>query len=184
MNPKRPFTEEDWQATPKSVQDFVMQQESTIQELRLMVSELTKRIEKLENQLNKNSRNSNKPPSNKKWTACYSELILNILLFEGADDDAGKLAKRLSREIDHLFTFLEEQGVEPTNNGAERAIRFGILWRKRSMGTQSDKGDRWVERILSFKQTCKLKAISSFDILLHLIESYFKDQVPCLDCLA
>lgn len=127
---------------------------------------------------------AHKPPSNKKWTDCYSELTLNILLFEGADDDAGKLARRFSREIDHLFTFLEEQGVEPTNNRAERAIRFGVLWRKRSLGTQSDKGDRWVERILSLKQTCKLKAISSFDILLHLIESYFKDQEPCLDCFA
>lgn len=63
MNPKRPFTEEDWQATPKSVQDFVIQQDSTIQELKHMVSELTKRIEKLENQLNKNSKNSSKPPS-------------------------------------------------------------------------------------------------------------------------
>jgi transposase len=83
---------------------------------------------------------SHKPPSQKKWTDCYSRLILFILLFEGADDDAGKLARRLSREMDHLFTFLEEENVDPTNNRAERAIRFGVLWRKRSMGTQSDKG--------------------------------------------
>lgn len=127
---------------------------------------------------------AHKPPSHKKWTDCYSKLIMIILLFEGADDDSGRLAKRLSREIDNLFTFLEEEGVEPTNNRAERAIRFGVLWRKKSMGTQSDKGDRWVERILSLKQSCKLKAISSFNILLHLIKSYFKEQDPCLDCLA
>ena len=124
-----------------------------------------------------------KPPSKKQWEDCYAKLVLFIILYEGADDDAGKLARRLNREMDNLFTFLEEEGVEPTNNRAERSIRFGVLWRKRSNGTQSDKGDRWVERILSLKQTCKLKAVSSFDILLHSIDSYFKEQLPCLDWL-
>lgn len=51
--------------------------------------------------------------------------------------------------MDNLWLFLEEDGVEPTNNLGERALRFGVLWRKRSNGTQSDKGDRWVERFLS-----------------------------------
>ena len=103
-----------------------------------------------------------KPPTKKQWQDCYAELILFIIFFGGGDDDAGKLTRRLYWEIDNLFTFLEDEGVEPTNNRAERSIRFGVLWRKRSNGTQSDKGDRWVERILSLKQTCKLKAVSSF----------------------
>lgn len=124
-----------------------------------------------------------KPPTKKQWQDCYAKLILFIILFEGGDDDAGKLARRLYREMDNLFTFLEEEGVEPTNNRAERSIRFGVLWRKRSNGTQSDKGDRWVERILSLKQTCKLKAVSSFNILLDSLQNYFKDQEPCLDWL-
>ena len=42
----------------------------------------------------------------------------------------------------------EEEGVEPTNNFAERMIRFGVLRRKRFQGTNSDKENRWVERIL------------------------------------
>jgi len=50
--------------------------------------------------------------------------------------------------MDSLFTFLVEEGVEPTNNFAERMIRFAALWRKRSYGTKSDKDNRWVERIL------------------------------------
>ena len=49
-------------------------------------------------------------------------------------------------EIDSLWVFLDEAGVEPTNNRAERALRFAVLWRKRSNGTQSEKGNRWVER--------------------------------------
>ena len=42
--------------------------------------------------------------------------------------------------LDSLWVFLEENGVEPTNNRAERALRFGVIWRKRSNGTQSGKG--------------------------------------------
>lgn len=118
------------------------------------------------------------PPSEKQWTEFYSRLILLLFLHEGADDDAGKLARLLLREMDSLWVFLEEEGVEPTNNRAERALRFGVLWRKRSNGTQSDKGNRWVERILSLKETCRLRSIPSFPVLIGLIESYFKEQQP------
>ncbi len=71
-------------------------------------------------------------------------------------DDAGRFARRLLREMDSLWVFLAHHGVEPTNNRAERALRCGVLWRKRSLGTASDKGNRWVERILSLKETCRL----------------------------
>ena len=118
------------------------------------------------------------PPSKKQWTTFYSEFLLNLLLFEGADDDAGRLARSLLGEIDSLWVFLEENGVDPTNNRAERALRFGVLWRKRSNGTQSDKGNRWVERILSVRQTCRIKKLPLFPVLVDLIDSYFKEQQP------
>jgi hypothetical protein len=53
---------------------------------------------------------------------------------------------------------LEKEGVAPTNNHAERILRFGVLWRKRSQGTASEKGNRWVERILFVRQTCRLQS--------------------------
>lgn len=109
---------------------------------------------------------------------------MNLLLFEGADDDAGQLARSLSKEMDSLWVFLEENGVEPTNNMAERSLRFGVLWRKRSKGTQSEKGNRWVERILSVKQTCRIKALPMFPILVDAIRSYFKEQQPDLGWLS
>jgi transposase len=118
------------------------------------------------------------PPSEKQWTQFYSRLILLLFLFENADDDAGKLARLLLREMDSLWVFLEHEGVEPTNNRAERALRFGVLWRKRSYGTQSDKGNRWVERILSLKETCRIRAMPSFPMLVNLITCYFKEQQP------
>ena len=48
-----------------------------------------------------------------------------------------------------LWTFVDHEGIEPTNNAAERPLRCGILWRKRSFGTQSEQGSVFVERILT-----------------------------------
>tara|TARA_B100000315_G_C14493601_1_gene548817 strand:- start:497 stop:922 length:426 start_codon:yes stop_codon:yes gene_type:complete len=124
---------------------------------------------------------ANAPPSEKQWTEFYSRFILLLFLFEHAKDDAGKLARLLLREMDSLWVFLEEKRVEPTNNRAERALRFGVLWRKCSKGTQSAKGNRWVERILSFKETCCLRSKPSFPTLIGLIESCFKEQQSMLN---
>lgn len=124
---------------------------------------------------------SRKPPSEKKWTAFYSELLLLLMLYEGADDPAGQLARSIGKQMESLWVFLDENGVEPTNNRAERALRFAVLWRKRSHGTQSDKGNRWVERILSLKQTCRMKALPVFPILTNAIDAYFKERTPELE---
>jgi transposase len=48
-----------------------------------------------------------------------------------------------------LWTFVDQEGVEPTNNAAERALRRGVIWRKHSFGTQSKHGTLFVERILT-----------------------------------
>lgn len=54
-----------------------------------------------------------------------------------------------------LWTFVHVEGVEPTNNLAERLIRPGVLWRKRSFGTQSQAGSRFTERIMTVVATLK-----------------------------
>lgn len=114
----------------------------------------------------------NKPPP-KKWEQFYNRLLLTLSLFEDDTDDAGRLARQMVRELDALWTFLEHEGVEPTNNRAERSLRFGVLWRKRSLGTQSDKGNSWVERILSVKETCRLRGKATFPFLVECLECYF-----------
>ena len=124
------------------------------------------------------------PPTQKQWTDFYSRFILLLFLFENANDEAGTLARRLLNEMDALWLFLEEEGVEPTNNFGERALRFGVIWRKRSNGTQSDKGDRWVERILTLKQTCRTRSLPVFPLLVDAIQCYFKEQKPDLAWLA
>jgi transposase len=54
-----------------------------------------------------------------------------------------------------LWTFVHLEGVEPTNNAAERAIRPGVLWRKGSFGTQSVQGSRFVEAMMTIVTTLK-----------------------------
>jgi transposase len=123
-------------------------------------------------------------PGKKKWTDFYTRLMLLLWFFEGAEDDAGRLAREILREIDTLWVFLDEAGVEPTNNRAERALRFAVMWRKRSNGTQSEKGNRWVERLLTFRQTCRLRKQATFPLLVETVKGYFKEQTPNLGWLA
>jgi len=120
------------------------------------------------------------PPGAHKWKNFYSQFVLLLMLHETADNDAGKLARSLAAEMDSLWVFLDENGVDPTNNRAERALRFGVLWRKRSLGSQSDKGLRWVERILSLKETCRIKCKAPFPVLVDMVSAYFKEQMPDL----
>jgi len=120
------------------------------------------------------------PPGPRQWEDFYSQFLLLLMLFEAADNDAGKLARSLATEMDSLWVFLDENGVDPTNNRAERALRFGVLWRKRSLGSQSDKGLHWVERILSVKETCRIKCRAPFPVLVQMVSAYFKEQMPNL----
>src|SRR5687767_5979399 len=61
-----------------------------------------------------------------------------------------------------------------------RALRFGVQWRKRSLGTASEKGNRWVERILSLKETCRLRSVSTYEVLVDAVRSFFGGQPPNL----
>ena len=55
-----------------------------------------------------------------------------------------------------------------------------MLWRKRSLGTVSAKGNRWVERILSLKETCRLQARATYAVLVNAISSFFQGHQPAL----
>lgn len=127
---------------------------------------------------------ANAPPKARRWKKFYSQFMLLLKLHEKADNEAGKLARSLLNALESLWVFLEEHGVEPTNNRAERALRFGVIWRKRCFGSQSDKGERWVERILSLKETCRLKGKATFPVLVDLVNAYFKEQRPNLNWIS
>jgi len=75
------------------------------------------------------------------------------------------LARNLLKIWPALWTFSEIEGVEPTNNRAERGLRGAVIYRKLSLGSQSETGERTIERLLSASQTCRLQRRSLFAYL-------------------
>jgi transposase len=73
------------------------------------------------------------------------------------DAKLAKLCRNVGALAPALWTFLEAEGVEPTNNHAERLLRRGVLWRKRSLGSQCIEGCAFVARMLSVLQTLRLQ---------------------------
>jgi hypothetical protein len=67
------------------------------------------------------------------------------------------------------WTFTTVAGVEPTNNRAERALRGPIIHRKLSLGSQSDRGERTIERLMSASVTCRLQRRSLFAYLTDVL---------------
>jgi len=86
--------------------------------------------------------------------------------------------RRLQSEMENLWLFLRQEGVSATNNHAERLLRFAVLWRKSSLGTASEKSDRWVERILSLSQTCRMGRMRTFPVLVDAVKCSFQGKAP------
>jgi transposase len=91
----------------------------------------------------------------------------NALLEGGLGDDVrvSKFCENLMNLESALWTFVTTAGVEPTNNFMERLLRRAVLWRKRSFGSNSSPGCRFVERILTVVQTCRLHGKSTLEYL-------------------
>jgi transposase len=75
-----------------------------------------------------------------------------------------------------LWTFASVEGVEPTNNAAERSLRGPVIHRKLSHGTRSEDGERFVERALSASVTCRLQGRSLFAYLVELLTARSRGQ--------
>lgn len=80
-----------------------------------------------------------------------------------------------------LWTFVSVEGVEPTNNGAERPLRRAVLWRRRSFGTQSERGSRFVERVLTAVTTLRQQDRDVLDYLTAACTAAIRgDEAPSL----
>ena len=117
-------------------------------------------------------------PTVGQWRAWYARFRSLLHQHTAREDKAGTFARRLQREGELLWTFLDVPGVEATNNIAERAHRFGVLWRKRSQGTCSEKGHRWVERVLSRRHTCRIRGRPTFPLLVEAVSCLCKGARP------
>ena len=98
-----------------------------------------------------------------------------------ATADVSNLARALFVHHPHFFTFLHEDGVEPTNNVAERALRTAVQWRKIMFGNRSHNGERAVERLLTVTRTCQLQQLNALVYLTAAIRCHRRGQtVPSL----
>ena len=92
-----------------------------------------------------------------------------------------RFANNLLKVWPALWTFTTIDGIEPTNNPAERALRSSVIHRKVSLGTQSEDGERFAERALSAAATCRLQRRSLFTYLSELITAHTRgDPFPAL----
>lgn len=92
-----------------------------------------------------------------------------------------QFAKNLLNRWPALWTFTHTDGVEPTNNHAERGLRGAVIYRKLSLGSQSDQGERTIERLLSASITCRLQKRALFAYLTDVLTaSIGGDPIPAL----
>jgi transposase len=94
------------------------------------------------------------------------------LLEQGANSKHAKTSRfcaGILEEYEALWTFADVPGVTPTNNDAERALRGPVILRPISGGTQSQRGNRWIKRILSTTQTCRRQGRS--------VQAYLHDAI-------
>jgi transposase len=80
------------------------------------------------------------------------------------------MCKQLYKHRDHLWTFLSDPHVQPANNGAERSLRHAVIRRKLSFGTQSERGDRFVEVMLTVIETCRQQKRSVLQFVRQAIQ--------------
>ena len=94
----------------------------------------------------------------------HVEAVLERAVAANIDRLSGSCADMLEHK-QALWTFVEHDGVEPTNNHAERELRAFVLWRKRSFGTQSERGNLFAERLMTVAHTARKQQCDVLDFL-------------------
>lgn len=100
------------------------------------------------------------------------------LLLRGFGTAADGMCRELRHHREWLWTFLDVDGIEPTNNAAERALRHAVIWRKLSFGTQSAAGSRFVETLLTTIETCRQQRRHVFPFVTQSIQAHLHDHTP------
>lgn len=109
------------------------------------------------------------------------EFQMNRVLIEGWFGEDPVVARFCAKVLEleaALWTFVRTEGVEPTNNFAERVLRLAVLWRRRSFGCYSEAGCRFVERILTVVQTRRLQGKSGLRYLHEAVQAH-RTGKPC-----
>ena len=90
-----------------------------------------------------------------------------------------KICESLLESFGKLWAFMKVRGMEPTNNLAERDLRKLVVWRKKSYGTRSDRGKKFVERITTVSQTVKRQGKNLLSFVEDVLRSFYgKGKAP------
>lgn len=88
------------------------------------------------------------------------------------------MCREMLKLKDALFTFIDVERVEPTNNTAERAIRFAVLLRKGCFGSDSERGSRFIERFLTARQTLRRQKRDLYGFLKQACAALLQGTAP------
>jgi transposase len=107
--------------------------------------------------------------------AITEQLELGLTL-QPEDKKLTRFCRQLKKHEARLWVFVNVQGIEPTNNAAERALRPAVIWRKTSFGTQGENGQRFVERMLTIRATCRLSGHNFLEFLSASLKAHWSSQ--------
>jgi transposase len=105
---------------------------------------------------------------------------LNDLLDRGLASEQKKVkpfCRNLLKVERGLWTFARVEGIEPTNNHAERMLRPAVIWRKTCFGSHSASGCRYAERMLTLIQTLRLQGRGIFEFLSQTMHAH-RNHLP------
>ena len=89
-----------------------------------------------------------------------------------------RTCRNLLKLFDSLWLFVREEGVEPTNNAAERAIRPAVIWRRTSFGSNSATGSEFVSRLLTVVSSLKAQERNILDFLAESVSAARSGAIP------
>jgi transposase len=111
----------------------------------------------------------------------YKPIIRSYAAKRARNKRCRGMARNLLKLWPALWSFAKHEGVQPTNNHAERALRGAVIYRKLSLGSQSKDGEQRIGRLLSAHTTCRLQHRSLFAYLTDAIAAHTRnDPVPLL----
>ena len=96
---------------------------------------------------------------------------------DSRNNDVRNLATALFVHHEKFFVFVHHEGVEPTNNRAERALRAAVQWRKIMFGNRSETGEFAVARLLTVTRTCQMQQLNALAYLTAAIHAHRRRQI-------
>ncbi len=120
------------------------------------------------------------PPTNGQHAAWRGRFMQCVRKYSGFGGELGAYARHLQREADCIVTFLKYEGVDPTSNAVERALRPYVCRRKISFGQTSRHGEVDIARLLTLHETCRRNGRSTYGELKKALECHARGRTSSL----